>query len=270
MRKLAFDPAPIDKALKYYRKVRTHEAMEDLYTLVDPIVIMVLKNICTRFRRENTEDFRDICQVVRLSIYRIMALLEPEERRLVNVVKNGNSLISVVVSATIFDFRDHYRAYKRGYVPRRDTKSLKEFVSTRPRRSKDLPLDNLAIGPLNSVQKRQLNGHGGRDDERWMRLRREEKYLSIEENKDAATLVGQLPQKIVAKALTLNRFNGRSSEILAYCADSIMAGRQPSQTLLVSVWDCSDPKFWPQYTTTLLRLATIDIGAESPRSGFSS
>jgi hypothetical protein len=238
-------------ALAEYKASPSEDTLDNLYNQIDPIVLEVTSRISFSFKHKHPDDFLDIQQNVRLSIYRIL-------KRLADISVTGNQVISVVIKATVWSLKTHYRRYKKVTPVMQSAahgKWLPEFEI-----AIEVPISEI-IPIFDMTERQEYN-----TPDYWTGESKHPRYNSQYEDVGLWHNSGQfhyaflrsLPDLVMKKVLELNRFKEEES-LIRFCVMSFFDNRTPSTILIAQRWRVSDAFFWPRYAEVILKLAMLDV-----------
>lgn len=252
-----FKTDKVELVLAEYKANPCEATLDELYNVIDPIILTVVSRISHTFKKKKPDDFLDLQQNVRVSIYKIL-------KKLADISATGNQVIAVVVKATVWSLKTHYRKYKRT-TPVTNVGDYYMGGSWRP--EYEVPIEV----PLSTVDPAYVSSSWGPEDAMVDVLPFEHvssHYIfSVHSHKVGLwhnsnsyeyAYLKTLPIQIIEASLALNRFPEKES-LVRFCLMSYLDDRTPSTVLIGKRWGESDPYFWPRYSQVLLRLAALRV-----------
>ena len=238
-----FQTNEVDKVLLLYKGNPCEETLDALYNSIDHIVVTVTSKIATGFSRKFPDDFEDIQQNVRITIYKILP-------KLASISTTGNQVISIIVKASIWKFKSCYASYKK--------KTPVKFAYGDP--NTWMPEHNvgvevqleLAMGGMESDHSTGENASGTIVNDFMV------PKVWVNSNQFETLYLKTLPDEVINRALAKNRYTDKVS-LVRFCLLSLIEGRDASLMLISKKWDESNASWWNKYSTVLLKLAIIDI-----------
>ena len=257
MKRHRFKTEKVELVLAEYKANPCEATLDELYNSIDPIILAVISRISSTFKRKRPDDFLDLQQNVRVSIYKIL-------KKLADISATGNQVIAVVVKATVWSLKTHYRRYKR-ITPVTNVGDYYMGGSWKP--DFDVPIEV----PLSTVDPAFTHSSFGPEESTVdsmpfegisthyiFNVHTHKIGLWHNSNSYEYTYLKALPALIIDTALELNRFPEKES-LVRFCLMSYLDDRTPSTVLIGKRWEEKDPYFWPRYSQVLLRLAALRV-----------
>jgi len=252
-----FDTTQVDPLLAAYKANPNETSLDELYNAIDHIILTVTNKIASGFCKRHPDDFMDLQQNVRISIYRILP-------KLATISVSGNQVIAVVVKATVWAFKSKYSAYKR-------KTPVKGSFGDSWVPDNEVPVEvqlEMAIGGdygRGAVNQRVYDAedHTNPDSYRsHMDTGVSTKHFFIPKiwinaNQYETVYLKNLPTTILNKALSKNRYKNKET-LIRFCLVSLIEGRDASTILISKRWGENNPSFWTKYSSVLLKLAILE------------
>lgn len=243
-----FETEQIERILFKYKQNPSEENLDELYNNIDHIIVTITNKIASGFSKKHPDDFMDIQQNVRISIYRILP-------KLATISVSGNQVVAVVVKATVWSFKSRYSAYKRK-TPVQGTM----FGTWLP--DNEIPIEvqlEMAIGGTELGESSRKTEEEGPS---WTHTANISKvFISpriwTNSNQFETVFLKTLPVQILNKALQKNRFKDKE-DLVRFCLVSLIEGRDASTILISKKWDVN-PSFWTRYSNVLLKLSILEV-----------
>lgn len=240
-----FDASKIDEVFTAYKTNPTEENLDNLYNAIDYIVVAVTCNIASSFSKKHVDDFMDLQQNVRISIYRILP-------KLANISVSSNQVIAIIVKAVNWSFKSRYAAYKR------KTPVQGSFGDWMP--ENDVPVEiqlEMAMGGILSDDYSK-----GMPEENFNSIESSVQQTAtpriwINSNQWEKTYLKALPTIVLNKALQKNRFK-EHEDLVRFCITCFIEDRDPSSMLISKKWG-EVPSWWIRYSTVLFRLSILEV-----------
>lgn len=238
-----FETDKVDILLAQYKSQPSYDNLNLLYNELENIITQVTEKIASSFRYKHPDDFEDIQQNVRISIYKIL-------ERLANISISGNQVVSIVVQATVWSFKTHYRRYKKHTPIKLESEGSIHLHYESQSKIIEIPIDRLSI--LDS------EAQGPFTEGRHSWCGELHKELHLNSGQFAGTYLHDLPRLIMEEAVRNNRYPDKE-DLVRFCLMSIVEGRSPSMSLIGKKWEESEPSYWPRYSLILLRVAMLHV-----------
>lgn len=88
-----------------YKQSPNADLVQNIYTVLDPLVVNVLSKIAASLRGRSYEDYQDIQQLVRLDVFTVLP-------KLLEISVVPAQVIAIVVKVTSWSFKTHYHRIK--------------------------------------------------------------------------------------------------------------------------------------------------------------
>lgn len=241
-----FDTKLIEPLLLAYKANPNEETLDVLYNGIDHIILTVTNKIASSFSRHHPDDFLDLQQNVRISIYRILP-------KLATISISGNQVVAVIVKATVWAFKSRYAQYKR------KTPVQGSYGDWMP--DNEVPIEiqlEMAMGGIVSDDYPK-----DMPEENFNSIHSSVKQIAapriwINSNQYESVYLKALPVQVLNKALQKNRFKSKES-LVRFCLSSLIEGRTASLMLISKKWGENNPSWWIRYSNVLLKLAVLDV-----------
>lgn len=230
--KKRFKSEKIHKALMKYKSKSNEENLHSLYEELDFIINQVTKNIARSFSRKHPDAFEDIRQNIKIEIYNRL-------EKLARLSIDGENLVCILVSATCLIFNTYYRKWER------DT-PYDSLVDASKASEEFHPISGMMEVGINDIDPTHID----EEDQVYSKAIVWSKPIVEEKLK-----LQDFLRIVQVEAVALSNFENK--ELIEFCVNSLLSGRQPSLAIIQKLWKVEDPGFWPSYALVLIRLAIL-------------
>lgn len=242
-----FETDDIERVLFKYKQNPSEENLDELYNKIDHIIVTITNRIASGFSHKYPDDFMDLQQNVRISIYRILP-------KLATISVSGNQVVAIIVKATVWSFKSRYAAYKRK-TPVKGT-----FGVWQP--DNDIPIEVQLEMAIGGTELGETSHKTEEEGPSWAHCQNISKvFISpkvwTNSNQYETILLKTLPVQVLNKALQKNRFKDKE-DLVRFCLVSLIEGRDASTMLISRKWDVN-PSFWTRYSSVLLKLSILEV-----------
>lgn len=228
----------INQYFSAYKKSASKKSLNSLYTELDPLVVDVTNNIAKFFRHRYKEDFQDIQQNVRITVFTKLD-------NICQISMTGEQLAKILVRVIIYSFIDEYNKYKK----------TRYYEKTNPFMTNDELRPNPTTIPIEVVTGGAGTTSTGSSSRGYIDTNR---LIYTKAAQEDGYYINTLNKNITKKVIGYNRFK-ENEKIVLFCLESLLNSRGISPKILAKNWKVSNPSFWIRYTEVLAKISIYEV-----------